>query len=100
MLQNRFHTGRKRAGSITKIRAVGFSGIAVTTWAVVVLTTKGRSNAGALYGGISPRSGRTVRRVISNAGPNNDKRCSTGPTTHAASRYFSFASFLSRAKAT
>src|SRR5687768_18455144 len=87
MPRNLFHTGRRKAGSITRIRVVGFSGTAVITWAVVVLTTRGKSNAGAPFGGISPRSERTVRRVTKNAGPNNVRPCSTGLTTPVASNY-------------
>jgi hypothetical protein len=42
---------KKRAGFIMKIRAVGFSGIAVTTWGAGVLMTSARSNAGVPCGG-------------------------------------------------
>ena len=84
MHRNHCRIGKRKAGSITKIRVAGFSGTAVTTWAVVVLTTSGRSNAGGPCVATSRRSQRIARKVKQSAAPNSDKPCFTGPTTHAA----------------
>src|SRR5215213_4235072 len=78
----RFPCGEKTAGSIMKIRAAGFSGIAAITWGAVVLTMNGKSNDGVQCVVTSRRSGSTVLQVNSSAGPNSDRRYCTGPTIH------------------
>src|SRR5215213_7964567 len=85
MHQCRLRCGERRVGSITKIRAAGFNGIAATTWAAVVPTMSGKSNAGARCVVTSHRSRSTVRKVKPSAARGNDKLYFTGPTTHVRS---------------
>ena len=85
MLHNRCLNGEGRDGYITKIRAVGSSGIADITWDAVVRMMNAKSNDGAQCGGTSLRSSRTVLAENLNAGQGNDKRCFTGLTIHEKS---------------
>ncbi len=73
-------SGKVTDGSITKIRAAGFSGIAATTWAVAVWMTSDRLNVGAQCAG-TLRSLKTIARSErSIAGPGNGRHFFTGPT--------------------
>src|SRR5687767_5032965 len=82
MRQCPFQCGERTAGSITKIRAAGFSGTAVTTWAGAVRMTSDKSNGGAPYAATSRRSKRIVLAVIPSAVRNNGRLCYTGLTIH------------------
>ena len=76
---------RRRAGSITKIRAAGFNGIAAITWAAVVPTTSGKSNAGARCVVTSRRSKKHCPKGEAECRPRQRQALLTGLTTHERS---------------
>lgn len=69
-----------------KIRGDGFSGIAATTRAGVVLMTSAKSNVGARSNATSLNLKRIVPAVHSIAGPGRDKPCCIGLTIRASSK--------------
>src|SRR5689334_17432507 len=74
--------GGRMAGSTTKIRAVGFNGIAAITWVADAPMTNGKSNAGAPCVVTSPSFLKAVRRVRSIVAGDRDKRCCIGLMIH------------------
>ena len=70
-----------------KIREVGFSGIAGTTWEEDVLMTSARSNDGVLYVDTWRKSGRTAQAGIWTVDQGSGKPFFTGPMIPASSNY-------------
>src|ERR1051325_2023802 len=81
MRPSRWRCGKSTAGSITKIREAGFSGIAVISWVADALTTSGKSNAGVRWAVTSLKSKGIVRPVRSIVGVDSDKPCCIGRMT-------------------
>src|SRR4051812_34452798 len=85
MRRSRSRCGERKVGSITKIPAAGFSGIAGTTWAVARSTTSGRSSAGEPCAGTPLKSDRIVRGARSIVARASARRCCTGHMIHGRS---------------
>ena len=75
-------SGARRDGSIQMIRAGGSNGIAVITWVAECSTKTGdKSVGGRRCADTWSKSSGTASHVISPAGPDSARPCSTGPTT-------------------
>jgi ribosomal protein S21 len=91
MPQFHFRFGEGKAGSTTRIHAVGFNGIVAITWDAGVLMTNARSNAGEPCDVILRRLKRTVREEKLNVVRDSARHYFTGPTTQGESSFRSFA---------
>lgn len=73
------------AGSITKIRVVGFNGTVAIIWVAAVLTMGDKLIAGAQYAATPRRLKSIVHLARSIVVQDRDRRCCTGLTTRERS---------------